>query len=142
MVWQSNQWIKFERTEIAFVVICRSTMKLAELKALAGEEFGRAFEQAQARNDRLPPPPTPGGECLAAFGKKLQWRTGNAAARAAAQRLCPQKLAEHALRADLAAMWALFYINEKFRNRRNPSAAGRAHYLVAAAKLLTKERAY
>lgn len=113
-------------------------MKLADLKALAGDEFGRAYELARAHNRRMPVPPTPSGEGLAAFGRKLQWRTGDAAAIAAARKLCAQRLTDHALRAELAAMWALFYINEKFRNRRNPSAAGRAHYLVVATKLLTK----
>lgn len=84
----------------------------------------------------MPPPPTPCAECLAEFGRKLNWRTGSAAALEAARSLSAQWLAERQIRADIAAKWALFYINEKQRNHRNPSAAGRVRYLIAAIALL------
>ena len=113
-----------------------STLKLAELKNLAGIDFGSAFDRARQCNNRMPVPPTPCRECLAAFGRTLQWRTGDNAAVCAAQRLSAQWLTQQQIGIDLAAKWALFYINEKFRNRRNPSAAGRARYLVHAAALL------
>ncbi|MCS6773016.1 MAG: hypothetical protein RMM31_10330 [Anaerolineae bacterium] len=113
-----------------------TTLSLSELKALAGEPFCRAYECARQRNGRMPPPPTPCRECLAAFGQKLGWRTGSAAAIKAAESLSLQKLCDCHITAELAARWALFYINERQRNRRNPSAAGRARYLIRAALLL------
>jgi len=45
-------------------------------------------------------------------------------------------LIEQHISSELAAKWALFYINEKQRNRRNPSAAGRARFLITAVLLL------
>lgn len=113
-----------------------SPITLNMLKALAGEEFGRAYDYARRCNGRMPPPPTPHHECLSAFGRMLNWRTGNAAALAAAQRMSAQWLIERHIRADLAAKWALFYINERQRNRRNPSASGRARFLIIAVALL------
>ena len=50
--------------------------------------------------------------------------------------LTAQWLVEQHISADLAARWALFYLNEKQRNRRNPSAAGRARFLITAVALL------
>ncbi|MFN4294360.1 MAG: DUF4951 domain-containing protein [Thermoflexales bacterium] len=88
----------------------------------------------------MPPPPTPCAECLAEFGHRLNWRTGSAAALEAARSLSAQWLAERHISADLAAKWALFYINEKQRNRRNPSAAARARFMVQAIQLLQPDR--
>lgn len=85
-------------------------------------------------------PPTPCAECLAEFGLQLNWRTGNAAALEAARSLSAQWLAERHISADLAAKWALVYINEKQRNRRNPSAAARARFMVQAIRLLQPDR--
>jgi hypothetical protein len=50
--------------------------------------------------------------------------------------LTAQWLIEQHISSELAAKWALFYINEKQRNRRNPSTAGRARFLITAALLL------
>jgi hypothetical protein len=114
-------------------------MSLIEIQALAGEEFCLAYERARRCNGRMPPPPTPCAECLAEFGRRLNWRTGSAAALVAARSLSPQWLAERHISADIAAKWALFYINEKQRNRCNPSAAGRARFLVQAIRLLQSD---
>ncbi len=109
---------------------------LTALKSLAGPESCRAYEQARSCNSRMPPPPTPCAECLADFGRRLNWRTGDAAACAAARALSAHWLREQQISIDLAAKWALFYINEKQRNRRNPSAAGRVRFLITAIALL------
>jgi len=112
------------------------TLSLLELKALAGYECCSAYERARKGNGRMPPPPTPCSECLAAFGRRLNWRTGTEAALRAMRALTAQWLIEQHISSELAAKWALFYINEKQRNRRNPSAAGRARFLITAALLL------
>ncbi|MCS6847078.1 MAG: hypothetical protein RMN52_05110 [Anaerolineae bacterium] len=119
----------------------RVPISLIEIKALAGEEFCLAYERARQCNGRMPPPPTPCAECLAEFGRRLNWRTGSAAALEAARALSAQWLAERHVSADIAAKWALFYINEKQRNRRNPSAAGRARFMITAITLLQPSRA-
>ncbi|MCL6511303.1 MAG: hypothetical protein K6U78_11490 [Anaerolineae bacterium] len=112
------------------------TLSLLELKTLAGYECCLAYERARQCNGRMPPPATPCAECLAAFGRRLNWRTGDAAALQAMRSLTAQWLVEQHISADLAARWALFYLNEKQRNRRNPSAAGRARFLITAVALL------
>lgn len=119
----------------------RAPISLIEIKALAGEEFCLVYERARQCNGRMPPPPTPCAACLAEFGRKLNWRTGSAAALVAARSLSPQWLAERHISADIAAKWALFYINEKQRNHRNPSAAGRVRFLITAIALLQPSQA-
>jgi hypothetical protein len=73
---------------------------------------------------------------LAHFGKTLGWRTGDAAADAAAAELTTRALREQQVTPCIIAQWALFYVNEKRRNVRNPSAAGRARFLITALRLL------
>jgi hypothetical protein len=107
-----------------------------KLRQCVDARFFEAYVRAGEAKTRLPPPPTPGCACLAHFGKTLGWRTGDAAADAAAAELTTCALREQQVTACMVAQWALFYVNEKRRNVRNPSAAGRARFLITALRLL------
>jgi hypothetical protein len=112
------------------------TMPIERLRQCVDARFFEAYVRAGEAKTRLPPPPTPGCACLAHFGKTLGWRTGDAAADAAAAELTTRALREQQVTPCIIAQWALFYVNEKRRNVRNPSAAGRARFLINALRLL------
>jgi RHS repeat-associated protein len=85
---------------------------------------------------RLPRPDTPNGMSMPEFGKVMNWGNGNADARAAIQGLSADALKAAGVTRDIAVQWANLYANEAARVPTNPSAAGRADLMNAAADLL------
>ena len=82
-------------------------------------------------------PETPGGISNAEFGQKvMQWGGNSAQAIARIGSLSADKLREAGLTSDLAQKWADFYVHHAAANPANPSAAGRAELMQAAADLL------
>jgi hypothetical protein len=67
----------------------------------------------------------------------MNWGTGNEAARAQIPALSRDALQSAGVTADIARARANFYANELMRNPGNPSAAGRADLMNAAADLLS-----
>lgn len=89
-------------------------------------------------NDRLRPPPTPGGITLREFGQHvMQWGSGNAEARERLNTLTRAELIQAGLTQNLAVAWRDFYQHESARNPHNPSAAGRAELMQRAVDLLS-----
>jgi hypothetical protein len=90
-----------------------------------------------AATGKLPIPRIPEGVTQASFGRDvMKWGTGNAAARGRIASLTREELTRAGVSRDMALAWRDFYRNEAVRNPRNPSAAGRADLMNAAAKLL------
>jgi hypothetical protein len=86
---------------------------------------------------KVPIPDIPAGLTRSQFGSDvMRWGTGDAAARARIGSLTRAELGAAGVTRSMAEDWANFYRNELLRNPDNPSAAGRADLMDAAARLL------
>jgi hypothetical protein len=71
------------------------------------------------------------------FGSEvMRWGTGDAEALARIDSLTREELQQAGVTRDIALQWRNFYRSELVRNPDNPSAAGRAELMAAAARLL------
>jgi hypothetical protein len=102
----------------------------------AATAAGQKLNDSVCKIERLPVPGTPNGMPLGEFGQLMNWGRGSDAARAQISELSRSGLAQSGLTPDLARAWANFYANEALRNPSNPSAAGRADLMEAAAQIL------
>jgi hypothetical protein len=86
---------------------------------------------------RLPLPDLPQGMTRSQFGSEvMRWGTGDAEALARIDSLTREELQQAGVTRDIALQWRNFYRSELVRNPDNPSAAGRAELMAAAARLL------
>ena len=105
---------------------------LSRLRAVLQSERGSI-----GGDGRLPVPEVPAGMSRSEFGNNvMRWGTGNAAARARIGSLTREELEQAGVTRGMALSWRDFYRNEVSRNPSNPSAAGRADLMNAAARLL------
>jgi uncharacterized protein DUF4951 len=86
---------------------------------------------------RLPRPGLPEGMTPRQFGRDvMRWGTGDADALSRIDSLTREELEQAGVTRDMALQWRDFYRSELARNPGNPSAAGRAELMEAAARLL------
>ena len=97
---------------------------------------GEAAEAGVANVLNIPKPPLPSGMGNKAFGELMRWGTGKDAALARIQTLTRAELEQAGVTKEVAKAWAEFYRAVVEATPKNPSAAGRAALMDAAAKLL------
>jgi len=95
-----------------------------------------AVEPGAANVLNILKPPLPQGMSNKAFGQLMRWGSGNDAALARIQTLTRTELEQAGVTKEIAKAWADFYRAVKLATPNNPSAAGRASLMDAAAKLL------
>jgi hypothetical protein len=104
-----------------------------------GEVLGQLADETGSigGGGRFPLPDLPEGMTRSQFGTDvMRWGTGDAEALARIDSLTREELQQAGVTRDMALQWRDFYENELARNPNNPSAAGRAELMQAAARLL------
>jgi RHS repeat-associated protein len=106
--------------------------------------IGAALAGGAAPSDEQLPsvrPPIPPGMTQAEFGSKvMQWGKGSADALERIPELTAQELQQAGVTFDMALKWAKFYFRVARVTPNNPSAAGRAQLMWAAAGLLEQQK--